>query len=257
MMPGPLPITGERTAPGIASENYWYRRHEVAYVFAASLVAGRTTLDVGCGEGYGSALLAGRAARIVALDYDRGAIAHAAAAYPSVSFVRANLAALPAPSAAFDVVVTMQVIEHVWDHAQFLRECLRVLRPGGTLLVTTPNRLTFSPGLDAPVNPFHSKEFTADELTELLRGCGFAIDAALGVHAGEGLRALDSRHGGSLVAAQLAGAPDTWSGALRRDVASVRAADFAVLAGDVRDVDESLDLVVRATRPAVGPEMPA
>jgi SAM-dependent methyltransferase len=206
-------------------------------------------LEVGCGEGYGTALLAASATRILGVDYDALTAAHAAATYPRARFVRANLAALPVPSESVDVVATLQVIEHVWNHPEFVRECLRVLRPGGLLFVTTPNRLTFSPGLDEPANLFHTKEFTAAELVELVTCCGFEIESVLGLHASERLRALDTAHGGSFVDAQLACAPDEWSERLRADVISVGVGDFAVLAADVHEVDESLDLVVLARRP--------
>jgi SAM-dependent methyltransferase len=245
-----LPLTGERTVPGVLAENYWFRRHEAAYLFAAPLVAGRTVLEVGCGEGYGTALLAESAARIVGVDYDALTTAHATRTYQGAHFVRANLAALPVRSRHVEVLATLQVIEHVWNHAEFVRECLRVLRPGGLLLVTTPNRLTFSPGLDEPVNPFHTKEFTAAELTSLLTRCGFEIEQVLGLHAGERLAALDARHGGSFVDAQLADVPQDWSAALTADVVSIGVEDFLVLAADVHGVDESLDLVVLARRPA-------
>jgi SAM-dependent methyltransferase len=245
----PLPLTGERTVPGVPSENYWFRRHEAAYLHLRPLVRGARVLEVGCGEGYGAALLARTSTRVLGVDYDRATVAHAAATYPQARFVRANLAALPVPSAAVDAVAALQVIEHVWNHPEFLTECRRVLRPGGCLVVTTPNRLTFSPGLDEPVNPFHTTEFTAAELTGLLTGCGFAVDAVAGLHAADRLRALDAAHGGSFVAAQLAGAPADWPPPLRRDVASVRVEDFVVLAADVHEVDEALDLVVVARRP--------
>lgn len=245
----PLPLTGERTVPGVVSENYWFRRHEAAYLHLRPLFHGATVLEVGCGEGYGAALLAASATRVLGVDYDRLATTHAAATYPQARFVRANLAALPVPNTAVDAVATLQVIEHVWNHPEFVRECLRVLRPGGRLAVTTPNRLTFSPGRDEPVNPFHTKEFTAAELAELLTRCGFVIDAVCGLHAGERLRALDAAYGGSFVDAQLAAAPADWSRRLWRDVAAVGAADFVVLAADVHEVDEALDLVVVARRP--------
>ena len=245
----PLPLTGERTVPGVPEENYWFRRHEVAYRFALSCVAGKRVLEVGCGEGYGTALLARSAAQIVGIDYDALTIAHASARYPQASFLRANLAALPLPDAAVDVVATLQVIEHVWNHAEFVGECLRVLRPGGQLLVTTPNRLTFSPGRETPVNLFHTKEFTAGELAALLAANGFAIHAVFGLHAGERLTALDSRHAG-FVDAQLATPPDDWPADLRADVAAVTADDFVIASADERDVDASLDLVVLAGRPA-------
>lgn len=234
--------------PGIPAENYWFRRHEAAYEFALPYVAGRSVLEVGCGEGYGTALLASSAGHVLGVDYDALTVAHATASYPRASFVRANLAALPVPSASVDVVATLQVIEHVWNHKEFLRECLRALRPGGLLLVTTPNRLTFSPGLDAPVNPFHTHEFTAAELSDLLSTSGFAIDSVFGVHAGPRLRTLDTEHR-DFVTAQLAGSPDRWSARLRADVAAVDTGDFAILAADVHRVDESLDLLVLARRP--------
>ena len=63
--------------------------------------------------------------------------------------MRGNLAALPLAESTVDVVANLQVIEHLWDQEGFLAECRRVLRPGGRLLLTTPNRLTFSPGRDS------------------------------------------------------------------------------------------------------------
>jgi SAM-dependent methyltransferase len=246
---GVLPLTGERTVPGVPEENYWFRRHEIAYRFALPCVAGKRVLEVGCGEGYGTALLASRAADVMGVDYDALTAAHAAATYPQARFVRANLAALPVPSESVDVVATLQVIEHVWNHPEFVRECLRVLRPGGLLFVTTPNRLTFSPGLDEPANLFHTKEFTAAELSALLVKCGFDIDSVHGLHAGARLVELDRAHGGSFVDTQLATPPDTWSKQLRADVESITSDDFAVLTDTERDVDASLDLVIMAGRP--------
>ena len=204
---------------------------------------------MGCGEGYGTALLASVAARVVGVDYDALTVAHARRAYPAAGFVRGNLAALPVRSRSMDVLATLQVIEHVWNHPEFVRECRRVLRPAGRLLVTTPNRLTFSPGRDEPVNPFHTKEFTAAELVELLTRCGFEIDEVAGLHAGDRLAALDAAHGGSFVDAQLAAPPGDWSAQLRRDVESVAADDFEISPAGERDVDASLDLVVLARRP--------
>ena len=241
----PLPLTGERTVPGVPEENYWFRRHEAAYEFALEHVHGRV-LEVGCGEGYGTALLARAAETIVGIDYDALTVVHAARAYPGVPFVRANLAALPVFDRAVDVVATLQVIEHVWNHPEFVRECRRVLRPDGRLLVTTPNRLTFSPGLDAPINPFHTVEFTAADLDQLLSACGFAVVHMWGLHAGARLAALDAVHGGSFVAAQLAAPPEAWSERLRVDVESVTTADFELRPAADADIDASLDLVLVA-----------
>jgi 2-polyprenyl-3-methyl-5-hydroxy-6-metoxy-1,4-benzoquinol methylase len=243
-----LPLTGERTVPGIAEENYWFRRHEAAYQWLLPHVARLRVLEVGCGEGYGTALLAGSASSVVGVDYDALTATHAAASYPQASFVRGNLAALPFARSSFDAVVTLQVIEHVWNHREFVRECLRVLRPGGLLVVTTPNRLTFSAGSDVPLNPFHTKEFTAAELTELLRRNGFDVTDVLGLHAGPRLVEYDRLHGG-FVDAQIAVPQRDWSAQLAADVAGIGTSDFVVAERAARDVDQSLDLVVLARRP--------
>jgi SAM-dependent methyltransferase len=241
-----LPLTGERTVPGIWHENYWFRRHEAAYEALLPHLRGQLVLEIGCGEGYGAALLAAVARRVIGLDYDELTVEHAAATYPQATFVRANLAALPVCESAFDAVASLQVIEHVWDHEHFLSECARALRPGGMLIVTTPNRLTFSAGPDAPANPFHAQEFVADELVGLVERSGADVVDVLGVHAGGWLRTLDAAHGGSFAGAQLAAPPQEWNVALARDVAAVRTADFRV-SGE--RLDACLDLVVIARRP--------
>jgi SAM-dependent methyltransferase len=239
----PLPLTGERTLPGIPVENYWYRRHEVAYTAVLPFCRGAVVLEAGCGEGYGADRIAGTAWRLLAVDYDSAAVAHVRRAYPRVPVVRGNLAALPVADGAIDVVACLQVIEHLWDQPGFLRECARVLRPAGTLLLSTPNRLTFSPGNEA-LNPFHARELSPAELADLLTAGGFGVTRLLGLRHGRRLRGLDRRYG-SLVAAQLAGPAATWHPTLRRDVASVRESDFA-LGRD--DLDTSLDLIAVAVR---------
>jgi SAM-dependent methyltransferase len=235
---GSLPLTGERTVPGVWHENYWYRRHEAAYRFLLSYVGVRSLLEVGAGEGYGAALFAAVAERVVAIDYDESVVRHAARRYGAPAFVQANVAALPLADETFDVVAALQVIEHIWNQPQFLAECRRVLRPRGTLLVTTPNRLTFSPGGTTPGNPFHSHEFTAVELSGLVNTCGFAQVEVLGVHAGPRL----AKHG-AFVAAQLAAPPGEWSPELAQRVAAVRACDFVITPSSP---DTALDLVVVA-----------
>jgi SAM-dependent methyltransferase len=160
-----------------------------------------------------------------------------------------NLANLPLADGSVDVVVNFQVIEHLWDQGQFVAECARVLRPGGLLLMSTPNRITFSPGRDTPLNPFHTRELNAAELTELLTDGGFRVDAMLGVFHGAGLAELDARHGGSIIEAQIdrAVADAPWSEQLLADVAAVSIDDFDLT--DSRAIDDSLDLVAIAIRP--------
>jgi SAM-dependent methyltransferase len=253
-----LTLTGERTIPDLDIENYWFRRHEVVYRRLAPRCAGREVLEAGCGEGYGADLIAGVARRVVAVDYDEAAVAHVRRRYAHVEVVQANLAELPLSDASVDVVVNFQVIEHLWDQAQFVAECARVLRPSGLLMVSTPNRITFSPGRDTPINPFHTRELNADELTQLLVDAGFSEVSISGLFHGPRLREMDDRHGGSIIDAQIARAvaDAPWPPGLIADVAAVTTADFDIIgragaedASDGRDIDDSLDLIAIAVRP--------
>ena len=244
----PLPLTGERTVPGIPEENYWFRRHEVVYLDMLDRCEGKDVLEAGAGEGYGADMIANVARSVTGVDYDTGAVEHVRARYPRVRMIEGNLADLPLPDGSVDVVVNFQVIEHLWDQPQFLRECVRVLRPGGELLISTPNRITFSPGRDTPLNPFHTRELNAAELTELLVDAGLFVDIMLGVHHGSTLRALDTKHGGSIIDAQIdrAVAGIAWPPELSADVAAIASTDFVITADDV---DASHDLLAIAHKP--------
>jgi SAM-dependent methyltransferase len=258
--PAVLALTGERTIPDLDIENYWFRRHQVVYQRLAPRCAGREVLEAGCGEGYGADLIAGIARRVVAVDYDEAAVVHVRSRYARVQVMQANLAQLPLPDASVDVVVNFQVIEHLWDQAQFVSECARVLRPSGLLMVSTPNRITFSPGRDTPINPFHTRELNACELTQLLVDAGFSEVSISGLFHGPRLQEMDARHGGSIIDAQiaLAVADAPWPSELIADVAAVTTDDFDLIEvdaghdhgiGDIRDIDDSLDLIAVAVRP--------
>src|SRR6202167_2188170 len=252
--PAVLALTGERTIPDLDIENYWFRRHQVVYQRLAQRCADREVLEAGCGEGYGADLIAGVARRVIALDYDEATVAHVRARYPRVEVIHGNLAELPLPDHSVDVVVNFQVIEHLWDQPQFVSECFRVLRPAGLLMVSTPNRITFSPGRDTPINPFHTRELNADELMELLRDARFAsVLMGAEVH-GRSLAEMDARHGGSIIDPQIARAvaDAPWPDQLLADVAAVTAADFDIVeaaAEPAHHIDDSLDLVAIAVGP--------
>src|SRR5690242_1028658 len=251
-----LVLTGERTIPGLDIENYWFRRHEVVYQRLAQRCVNADVLEAGCGEGYGADLIAGHARRVVAVDYDEAAVAHVRSRYPRVDVMQANLAQLPLPDSSVDIVVNFQVIEHLWDQTQFVVECARVLRPAGLLMMSTPNRITFSPGRDTPINPFHTRELNAAELSRLLIDGGFSDVSISGLFHGPRLREMDARHGGSIIDAQIqrAMAAAPWPPELAADVAAVTVDDFELVeagagAGTGHHIDDSLDLIAIAVAP--------
>jgi SAM-dependent methyltransferase len=183
-----LPDTSERLIPQRVrsrDEHLLVLRHVFAYEFAKRTLSGcGPVLDLGCGEGYGTSLLSRAVGEIVGLDVDAAAIAHAASQYASANcrFRRHDGERLPFVDAAFDAVVSFQVIEHVPGDRMYVSEVSRVLAPGGQLVLTTPNAANrLGPG-GKPWNRFHVREYRAAELGDLLAG-GFDSVEVLGITA--------------------------------------------------------------------------
>jgi SAM-dependent methyltransferase len=163
-----LSFTGERFIPGVPGE-IWYE-HWHRYHFAAPIVAGRDVLDIACGAGYGSALLARHAARVVGADLSQPAIDHARARYaavPHLEFRQADCAALPFPDGSFDAVVSFETLEHIAAQEAFLDEVRRVLRPAGLLVLSCPNKIEYTDKRGV-TNEFHVRELERDELAALI-----------------------------------------------------------------------------------------
>ena len=233
-----LPLTGERTAPGIWHENYWFARHDAAYRWiTANLPSTGRVLDAGCGEGYGAELLrlAG-ADSVTGLDYEDTTLRHVQRVYPQLNVVQGNLVQTGFAAGTFDFITSLQTIEHLWEQPRFVAECARILASDGTLVLSTPNRLTFPSG-----NWYHTRELTAAEFTELVEPA-FEITHALGLHHGDRLRSWETQYGSS-VDAQLAVEYGAWDDNLTALVKSTTYEDFEVRAGDL---DESLDLILVA-----------
>jgi SAM-dependent methyltransferase len=128
------------------------------------------TLDVACGSGYGSALLAARARRVVGVDLAPAAIAHARsryAAFRNLEFVAGDCTALPLGDASVDAVVSFETLEHIHGQQAFLDEVARVLTPEGLLILSCPNKLEYTDKLGAR-NEFHVRELYRDELAALV-----------------------------------------------------------------------------------------
>jgi len=163
-----LEFTGERFTPECVREIRYEHFHR--YAFALHLVKGKAVLDAACGEGYGSALLATTAAAVTGVDRSADAIRHASERYPAknLHFQAADCLELPFATASFDCVVSFETLEHLADHDGLLREFRRVLRPGGFLLLSSPDKAVYSEKMQNR-NEFHVRELYRDELEDLLR----------------------------------------------------------------------------------------
>jgi ubiquinone/menaquinone biosynthesis C-methylase UbiE len=145
--------------------------HKRDYEEAARLVRGRSVLDLGCNNGYGSRILADACRRIVAVDVSEAAIADAIRRFGNVGieFQTVDGEMLPFEDGAFEAVVSFQVIEHIAEPDNYLSEIVRVLGPEGQAIFTTPNKaIRLDVGM-APWNKHHVQEFTHQELRDLLR----------------------------------------------------------------------------------------
>jgi len=164
----PLEFTGERFTPECVRE-IWYE-HFHRYVFARELVAGLKVLDAACGEGYGTALLSTVASSATGVDISEKAIEHARARYPSerLEFLVSDCLELPFDDAEFDCVVSFETLEHLDDHQGLLTEFRRVLKPGGFLLLSTPDKAVYS-DQQQNRNEFHVRELYRDEFEALLQ----------------------------------------------------------------------------------------
>ena len=148
--------TAERNSGILPEDNVIHHRHLIAYKEAGQYVKGRV-LEIGSGEGYGISILAPHAEIYYALDK------HATPVPGGLSNVRFSQAQVPPLEGfednTFDLVVTFQVIEHIKNDLLFLREIFRVLKPGGRLILTTPNiRMSLTR------NPWHVREYTLDQM---------------------------------------------------------------------------------------------
>jgi ubiquinone/menaquinone biosynthesis C-methylase UbiE len=162
-----MQFTGERYVPGIHGDIELEHRHR--YLLACELVRGKEVLDIASGEGYGSAMLASSAAQVIGVDLAQDAVDHASRTYdlPNLSFRQGSAAAIPLDPHCMDCVVSFETIEHLDQQQQMMQEINRVLRPGGLLIISSPDKRWYR---DVPggINPFHPKELYCEQFRELL-----------------------------------------------------------------------------------------
>lgn len=168
-----LTFTGERVVPGETPE-FLVLEHLLRYRFAAQFVAKHRVLDIGCGTGYGSALLAEKARAVVGIDNSPEALQYARENYQRtrLRFAAGDCRKLPFLDRSFSVAVLFEVLEHIAEQEECLHEIRRVLTAGGTLILSTPNPASPTKTIEE-ANPFHAKELAEPELVDLL-GAHFA-----------------------------------------------------------------------------------
>jgi ubiquinone/menaquinone biosynthesis C-methylase UbiE len=142
-----------------------YGEHLVRYEYAARFAKGKTVLDIACGSGYGTQLLAAQATKVIGVDVSAEAVGYAKKHFPAknVEYRVGDGQKIPLGDASVDLVVSFETIEHVKDYKTFLSELHRVLKPGGVLVISTPNDAAYP-----QTNEFHLHEFTFSEIKSLL-----------------------------------------------------------------------------------------
>lgn len=162
--------TAERVSHQDKTDNYVFQRSLLAYVETAKMVSGRV-LELGTGSGYGVEIIAPEVAYFLTID--KYAASSNLNKFKNVEFRRMTIPPLKGiESNSFDYVITFQVIEHIKDDKAFVEEIHRVLKPGGKMIVTTPNK-----DMSITRNPWHIREYKIQELKELLLGCFEHVEA--------------------------------------------------------------------------------
>jgi 2-polyprenyl-3-methyl-5-hydroxy-6-metoxy-1,4-benzoquinol methylase len=147
-----------------------FARHLATYELVEEYL-GRDVLEAGCFLGYGTEVLSSNGHEVTAIDLDARAIEFASGRR-SARFVLADAADMPFKDESFDSVIGFQVLEHLPDASadRFISECHRVLRPGGNVILATPNKaFRLMPG-QKPFNPEHIRELTPRQVREIMAG---------------------------------------------------------------------------------------
>lgn len=154
----------------LSPDSPWWGEHRSRYHFASDLSRDAHVLDIACGTGFGGEILLDHgAASVTGVDIERDALLRAKAKAPARQHVvQADGTRLPFVTDSFDTVVSFETLEHIEDASGLIAELGRVLRPHGTLMLSTPNALHTRPVDGRPRNPFHVKEYLPSELSRLL-----------------------------------------------------------------------------------------
>jgi SAM-dependent methyltransferase len=154
-------------------------------LFTAHIPRGARVLDAGCGRSLFTEIQREWPFTIVAADVDHDLLKSRKTDFPEVRWLAAGAHPLPFKDAAFDVVFAGELIEHLAEPHRALAEFARVLKPAGTLILTTPNRRRLANRVDRsdrPYSPDHLSELSYDEVIALFKGSGFKVVHRSGLH---------------------------------------------------------------------------
>jgi ubiquinone/menaquinone biosynthesis C-methylase UbiE len=154
------------------ADNPWWGEHLHRYLEALKLIQGKNrVLDIACGTGFGSFLLAGKGFQVTGADISEDTIKNCASKYnhPKLNFIAADGTKLPFEDGAFDAVISFETIEHTKAFREMLSEFKRVTKSNGLVILSTPNILVNSPG-GVVRNPYHTQEWNYAELDAILKG---------------------------------------------------------------------------------------
>jgi SAM-dependent methyltransferase len=165
-----LAFTGERMTSAVSGQGDIEVEHFHRYFVAREYCREKDVLDLASGEGYGAAFLSQAARSVVGLEIEPYAVEHARHSFArdNLEYMVGDVRKIPLEDDKFDVVVSFETIEHIYEQQQFLAEVKRVLRPGGLFIVSTPERDVYSP-LYSSANTFHKKELSKAEFEALLK----------------------------------------------------------------------------------------
>ena len=237
----PLALTGERTLPDVPEENYWYQRHLAVYDWIAARVRGLRVIDMACGEGYGSELMARAGARaVVGVDANPEAHEHARLRYTSEN-LRFERDMVERFDESCDALVFLQTIEHVQNPGELLERFKTLVGPGGVAYVSTPNVLTLAPpGAERSGNPWHVYEYRPEEFAALCRThfptvqlLGLFHARKLAMHAAALTLGWDEAHKRLGITKRF----------YDRFTPAIDARDFVLRRGSARDLKRALDLL--------------
>lgn len=164
-----MEFTGERFVPEVSGQIELEHLHR--YFLAKEYAKDKIVLDIASGEGYGTVMLAEIAEYAYGVDISAEAVTHSRQKYAdlnNIEFLEGSCASIPLPDASVDFICSFETIEHHDQHREMMQEVVRVLKPDGVFMISSPDKYVYSESVNYK-NPFHVKELYRHEFEALIR----------------------------------------------------------------------------------------